>query len=127
MQTVFAAFTVLGGLVAVLAGVHGLRQTSRIKDAGHLAVALVKPPPPGADRVLLEYETRDGRVMEIVSPAPRLAVGSSVRVSYDPGDPRDVVVDGHERTGVDKAFVTVGLLLTAVGLGLVVWGAAPGS
>ncbi|MFF0447834.1 DUF3592 domain-containing protein [Streptomyces sp. NPDC004609] len=124
MQIVFGAVTVLGGLVAVLAGAYGLRQTRRIRRAGHFAIAVVKPPPPGGERPLLQYETRDGRVMETVSPVPRLPEGSSVRLSYDPADPREIVVDGHERTGVDRAFVSAGLVVTVVGLGPAVAGAA---
>ncbi|MEU3598028.1 DUF3592 domain-containing protein [Streptomyces sp. NPDC006798] len=117
MPTVFAAFTVLGGLVAVLAGAHGLRRTRRIRHSGRTAEALVKPPPPGADRELLEYVTEDGRVVEIPAPVPldTVTAGSTVPVSYDPADPRDVVVLGRERTALDRAFVVAGLLVMAAG------------
>ncbi|MEO3977152.1 DUF3592 domain-containing protein [Streptomyces sp. CAU 1734] len=117
MQIVFAAFTLAGGLIAALAGVYGLRQTRRIARSGHFAIALVKPVPPGAERVLLAFETADGRLMEIPSPVP-LAEGRSIRLAYDPGDPRDVVVDGHRRTGVDGGFVVAGAMLTAIGIAL---------
>ncbi|MER7665127.1 DUF3592 domain-containing protein [Streptomyces sp. NPDC096193] len=122
MHIVFATLTVLGGLVAALAGGHGLRQTRRITGDGHLVMALVKQPSRDAQRPLLEFKTRDGRVMEIVSPVAELTVGTSVGVSYDPRDPRDVVVDGHRRTGVDRGFVIVGLLLMVIGLVLAVSG-----
>ncbi|GLF98563.1 DUF3592 domain-containing protein [Streptomyces yaizuensis] len=112
MTIVFAVFAALAGAVAVLAGGYGLRRTRQVTRSGHYAIALVKPPPPGADRPLLSYETHDGRVVETVSPVP-LPGGISVRLTYDPQDPRDVVVDGHERTAVDRAFVLTGLLLTA--------------
>ncbi|MFI6283747.1 DUF3592 domain-containing protein [Streptomyces sp. NPDC051018] len=124
MQIVFGAITVLAGLVAVLAGAYGLRQTRRIRGAGHSATAVVKPPPPGGERPLLQYETRDGRVVEIVSPVPRLPEGSRTRLSYDPDDPREVVVDGHERTGVEWAFVAAGLVVMVIGLGVAALGAA---
>lgn len=117
VQIVFAVFTVLAGLVAALAGGYGLHQARRIRRAGHGAMALVKPPPPGAERALLEYETRDGRVMEVPAPAPLRPEGS-VRLWYDPADPRDVVVDGHERAWLDWGFVAVGLTLTAIGAAL---------
>lgn len=122
VHIVFATLTVLGGLVAALAGGHGLRQTRRITGDGHLVMALVKQPSRDAQRPLLEFKTRDGRVMEIVSPVAELTVGTSVGVSYDPRDPRDVVVDGHRRTGVDRGFVIVGLLLMVIGLVLAVSG-----
>ncbi|MGW6460598.1 hypothetical protein ACWF94_32520 [Streptomyces sp. NPDC055078] len=117
MQIVFASFTALGGLIAALAGAYGLRQSRRIAGSGHFAIALVKPAPPGTGRPLLAYETRDGQIVEVSSPVP-LPEGSSVRLSYDPGDPREVVVDGHRRTGVDRGFVIAGLTLTSIGLGL---------
>lgn len=122
VHIVFATVTVLGGLVAALAGGHGLRQTRRITADGRLVMALVKQPPQGAERPLLEFETQDGRVMEIVSPVAELTVGTSVGVSYDARDPRDVVVDGHRRTGVDRGFVIAGLLLVVIGLVLAVSG-----
>ncbi|GGZ43351.1 hypothetical protein GCM10010387_42060 [Streptomyces inusitatus] len=121
MQIVFAAFTALAGLVAVLVGAYARRQTRRIVSAGCLAIALVKPAPPGAGRGLLQYETADGRVVEIVSPVP-LPEGGSVRLSYDPEDPRDVVVDGHHRAAVDRGFVIAGLLLTLIGAALAISG-----
>ncbi|MER7043362.1 DUF3592 domain-containing protein [Streptomyces jumonjinensis] len=121
MQIVFAAFAMLGGLVAVLAGAYGLRETRRIASAGLYAIALVKPALLGTGRPLLEYETGDGRVLEITSPVS-LPEGSSVRLSYDPDDPREVVVDGHERAGVDRGFVLTGLLLAVIGLLLAVAG-----
>ncbi|MGV9310811.1 hypothetical protein ACWDR0_01275 [Streptomyces sp. NPDC003691] len=113
MPTVFAAFTALGGLIAVLAGGYGLHRTRRIRGTGRTATALVKPPPPGAERHLLEYETGDGRIVEIPSPVPLPTVpaGGTVTISYDPGDPREVVVRGRERTGLDASFVLAGLLL----------------
>ncbi|MFE7132040.1 DUF3592 domain-containing protein [Streptomyces sp. NPDC057638] len=121
MQIVFAAFTVVGGVVAVLAGAYGLRQTRRIAARGHDAVAVVKPVPPGAERPLLTYETREGRVMEIPSPVT-LPQGSIVSLRYDPDDPREVVVDGHHRTGIDIGFTAGGLALAAVGVTLIAWG-----
>lgn len=108
----------MGGLVAVLAGAYGLWQTGRISGSGYCAIALVKPPPLGAQRPLLEFETLDGRIIEIVSPVPFADDSGGVRLWYDPGSPSDVVVDGHQRTGVDRGFVAVGLTLIAIGLGL---------
>lgn len=118
MELIFAAFTVLGGLLAVLAGAYGLWQTRRISGSGHCVMALVKPSPEGAQRPLLEFETLEGRIVEITSPVPIVDQGGGVRLWYDPGSPGDVVVDGHQRIGVDRGFVAVGLALVAIGLGL---------
>ncbi|MEU2433406.1 DUF3592 domain-containing protein [Streptomyces sp. NPDC007861] len=122
---VFAGFTLLGGVVALLAGAYGLHRTRRITARGGTAVALVKPAAPGADRPLLQYETGDGRVVEVPAPAPPgrgrpLTPGSTVRISYDTDDPRDVVLLGHERGRVDRAFVLVGVVAVLIGLTLAV-------
>ena len=61
---VLAGFTVLGGLVALLAGAYGLRETRRAERAGAFAWALVKPAPQGATRPLLQFETVDGDVFD---------------------------------------------------------------
>jgi hypothetical protein len=126
MLIVFGAVTAFGGLIAVVAGGYGLRRADRIRGLGHAAEALVKPSPPGAERPRLTFETHDGRVMEIVSPVPGLAAGDGVRLWYDPADPREVVVDGHERRGVEWAFLAVGCALIVTGLGLAVSGGVPG-
>ncbi|MBO0516561.1 hypothetical protein J0695_33035 [Streptomyces beijiangensis] len=118
---VLAGFTAIGGLVALLAGAYGLRQARRIRDAGLRAWALVKPVPPGADRPLLQYETADGRVMEITSPVP-LEAGTLIELSYDPDDPRDVVLLGRESAGSDRWFVAAGAAVLTLGLALIVAG-----
>lgn len=107
MQIVFAGATVVSGLLVLLAGVYGLRRTRQILAAGHSVTGLVKRPPAGAERALLQFETADGRVMEIVSPVP-LDIGSVVELSYDPADPRDVALPAHRRTGLDVGFVVAG-------------------
>ncbi|MGA4842618.1 hypothetical protein [Streptomyces sp. G45] len=122
-MVVFAAFTALGGLVALLAGAYGLRQTRRVSEAGLVAQALVKAVRQGEERPTLQFETADGRVVEIVSPVPPsrrrpLAAGARLRVAYDPEDPREVVVLGGERRGVDWGFVIAGAGLVVAGLAL---------
>lgn len=123
-MVVLAALTAFGGLVAVLAGAYGLRQTRRISAAGAVAQALVKAAPPGAERPTLQFETVDGRVVEVVSPVPPtrsrpLASGDRVRLAYDTEDPRETVLLGGERTGLDRAFVGAGLALVVLGAVLV--------
>ncbi|MEU5399351.1 hypothetical protein ABZ348_08640 [Streptomyces sp. NPDC005963] len=118
MEPIFAVFTAMAGLVVVLAGAHGLRHTRRIVGSCYFALALVKPPPRGALRPLLAYETLDGRVVEIVSPVVLDAATDSVRLWYDPTDPHDVVIDGYQRRGLDRALIAAGVVLLAIGLGL---------
>ncbi|WP_409057125.1 DUF3592 domain-containing protein [Streptomyces sp. SYP-A7185] len=124
-MVVLAVVTALGGLVALLAGAYGLRRTRRITTAGEVADALVKAVPPGAERPTLQFGTGDGRVVEVVSPVPPsdtfpLAAGDRVRVAYDSDDPREAVVLGRERRGVDRGFVGAGAAVLALGLVLVV-------
>ncbi|MEI5099968.1 hypothetical protein RB200_17140 [Streptomyces sp. PmtG] len=126
-MVVLAAFTALGGLVALLAGAYGLQHTRRITEAGRLAEALVKAVRPGADRPTLQFETADGQVVEIVSPVPPnrrrpLPAGERVRIAYDAEDPREVVVLGAERRGIDWWFVGAGAALVVVGLALALTG-----
>lgn len=121
MLFVLAGFTVFGGLVALLAGAYGLRETRRIAAAGGVAWALVKPTMPGSGRPLLQYETADGQVLELPSPVPPtrrepLTPGARVQLAYDPADPREVVLLGRERTGLDRTFVAAGAAVLAVGL-----------
>ncbi|MFD8754974.1 DUF3592 domain-containing protein [Kitasatospora sp. NPDC059577] len=122
-------FGALGGVVAYLAGVVGLRELRRLRRVGVPASALVRArarrpedhaPPP---RPLLQFETADGRVVEVFSPVPSTARhplpdGRYVPVRYDPADPRQVLVDGRERAGLEYGFLALGVLavLGAVGL-----------
>ncbi|GAA1944397.1 hypothetical protein GCM10009837_83080 [Streptomyces durmitorensis] len=120
-MVVLAVFTALGGLVALLAGAYGLRQTRRITDLGEVTQALVKAVQPGAERPTLQFETGDGRVVEVVSPVPPsrrapLAAGDRVRIAYDSDDPRETVVLGRERRGIDRGFVAAGAAVLVLGL-----------
>ncbi|MEU3182730.1 hypothetical protein ABZ707_00755 [Streptomyces sp. NPDC006923] len=114
MEIVFAAITAFGGLVALLAGGDSLRRARRILAAGEPAVALVKRGPPGSGRQVLQFETADGRLLEVVSPVT-LTAGSSVLLSYDPVDPREVALPGHGHNRLDLGFVLVGLSAVLVG------------
>ncbi|WP_405654228.1 DUF3592 domain-containing protein [Streptomyces sp. RK9] len=122
-MVVLAAFTTLGGLVALLAGAYGLHRTRHLTEAGEITDALVKAVLQGADRPTLQFETADGRVLEVVSPVPPnrrrpLRTGERVRIAYDADDPREVVLIGRERRGLDWAFVAAGASLAIVGLAL---------
>ncbi|WP_120724414.1 DUF3592 domain-containing protein [Streptomyces hundungensis] len=123
MLFVLAGFTAMGGLVALLAGAYGLRETRRVERAGEPAWALVKAAPQGSTRPLLQFETADGHVLELPSPVPPsrrepLPPGVGVRLSYDPEDPRTIVLLGRQRTLLDRAFMVAGGVLVALGLTL---------
>lgn len=126
-MVVLAACTALGGLVALLAGAYGLRQKRRLAAAGQIAVALVKPTRPGLNRPLLQFGTADGRVVEVVSPRPPgrwppLTPGGHVRLAYDIENPREIMLLGRERLGLDHAFVAAGAILVVCGIALgVAW------
>jgi hypothetical protein len=114
--------------VAILAGAYGLRRTRRISEAGRVTQALVKPPQTGSERPLLQFETHDGRVVEVTSPAPPtrrlpLPPGGHVGIAYDVDDPRETVLIGGERAALDWVFVATGVALAVLGAVLTVtWG-----
>jgi hypothetical protein len=122
-----AGFTVVSGAVAVLTGVAGLRGIHRLRRVGVEVWALVKRACPATDeeraRPLLQYETRDGRVMEVGSPVPAskrnpLADGSLVLVRYDPDDPRELLLQGRERTMLEYVLIGAGAAFVLLGAGL---------
>ncbi|MET8626291.1 DUF3592 domain-containing protein [Kitasatospora sp. NPDC004669] len=115
-------FGALGGVVAYLAGVVGLRELRRLRRVGVPVQALVRARVPAPEdralppRPLLQFETEDGRVVEVFSPVPSTARhplpdGGYVPIHYDPADPRLVLVDGRERVRVEYGFMTLGLLM----------------
>ncbi|RAG87058.1 hypothetical protein DN069_03640 [Streptacidiphilus pinicola] len=106
---VTAVFLGIGGLAAYLAGVSGLVEARRIRRDGHRVRALVRTRP-GATRPLLQFTTEDDRelVMEVYGPAG-LPEGQEVWLRYDPADPREILVEGHEGRGRERAFVALGV------------------
>ncbi|MFJ8475235.1 DUF3592 domain-containing protein [Kitasatospora sp. NPDC094011] len=122
-------FGALGGVVAYLAGVVGLRDLRRMRRVGVPVQALVRARVPAPEdralppRPLLQFETEDGRVVEVFSPVPSttrhpLPDGGYVPVRYDPADPRQVVVEGRERRRLEYAFAALGLLMLLVSVTL---------
>ncbi|MFJ7280154.1 DUF3592 domain-containing protein [Kitasatospora sp. NPDC098663] len=121
----------LGGVVAYLAGVVGLRDLRRLRRVGVPALALVRARVPAPEdralppRPLLQFETEDGRVVEVFSPVPStprhpLPDGGHVQVRYDPADPRQVLVEGRERRPLEYGFVVLGLLMVLAAITLAV-------
>lgn len=122
-----AGFTGVSGTVALLTGLVGVRRIRRLRRMGVDVWALVKRTAPAGDedspRPVLQYTTEDGRVMEVGSPVPAsrrhpLAEGSHVLVRYDPTDPRELVLYGHERTVWEYAMAGVGAVFILLGAGL---------
>ncbi|MDH6108553.1 hypothetical protein P3T36_005455 [Kitasatospora sp. MAP12-15] len=128
-----AVWAAVGGLVAYLAGVTGLNATRRLLRDGIPVQALVKERPAdraesaGVSRPLLQFATREGLVMEVFSPvcssrSHPLVDGRHVLVRYDPDDPRQVLVQGRERRGIEYAFVALGAGAVLTGLVLLLAG-----
>jgi hypothetical protein len=106
---VTGVFLGIGGIVAYLAGVVGLAEARRLGRDGRRVRALVRHRP-GATRALLQFTTDDDRelVMEVFGPWG-LQDGHEVWLRYDPADPRDILVEGHEHRGRERAFIALGL------------------
>ncbi|MER6197677.1 DUF3592 domain-containing protein [Streptomyces sp. NPDC001586] len=125
---VLAGIAVFGGLLAALAGVYGLREARRVSGTGVRVEALVKrhPGQPGDEPpTLLQFVTEDDRVMEVTSPVRSnrrrpLHDGDNILVTYDPADPRHVVVQGRERFGLERAFAVGGVMVVVVSMTLLI-------
>ncbi|WP_039639292.1 DUF3592 domain-containing protein [Streptomyces sp. 769] len=128
---VLAGIAAFGGLLGMLAGVHGLRQVRRVQRTGVCVPALVKQPPgrlsdeSARPRPLLQFATEDDRVMEIVCPVTPtrrrpLGDGDRVLLHYDPVDPRTVVVEGQEHLALERAFIAGGAVVLLLSLVLLV-------
>ncbi|MDH6141961.1 MULTISPECIES: DUF3592 domain-containing protein [Kitasatospora] len=125
--TALVVFLALGGVGAYLAGIAGLNGIRHLEEVGEPAEALVRYRAPGPDDTappphpLLQFTTRTAEVVEVFSPvassrAHPLRPGALVRLRYDPADPRQVLLEGRQRRGVERVFVLLGVtaLLTAV-------------
>ncbi|MFB7308152.1 DUF3592 domain-containing protein [Streptomyces sp. NPDC056192] len=130
-MAVLAGIAAFGGMLAVLVGAYGLRQARRVSETGVRVQALVKRYPGEVRaesallRPLLQFVTEDDRVMEVVCPVPStrrqpFSDGDNVHVSYDPADPRNVVVHGRERLGPERVFIAGGALVVLFSTLLVV-------
>ncbi|MFF0286717.1 DUF3592 domain-containing protein [Streptomyces sp. NPDC005262] len=126
-----AGIAVFGGLFAVLVGAYGLRKSRRVSETGVRVQALVKRrrgevrEESALLRPLLQFVTEDDRVMEVVCPVPSTRRqpfwdGDGVQVSYDPADPRNVVVHGRERLGPERVFIAGGALVVLLSVTLLV-------
>ncbi|MEY9967829.1 hypothetical protein ABIA33_005909 [Streptacidiphilus sp. MAP12-16] len=127
-------FLAVGGAVAYLAGAAGLAETRRLRQVGIETWALVKQRPvqpgdqTGRSAPLLQFATEQGLVMEVFSPVRSTRSGplvdeQHVQVTYDPADPRCVLVHGRERRGIEYAFLGLGACVVLTALTLFVAGA----
>ncbi|MEZ0070433.1 hypothetical protein ABIA32_006486 [Streptacidiphilus sp. MAP12-20] len=113
---VSAVFLGVGGVVAYLAGLSGLDEARRLRREGRRVQALVRSRQ-GATRPLLQFSTDDERelVMEVFGPAG-LQDGAEVWLRYDPADPREVLVEGHEGRWRERSFAIVGVVAVVAAL-----------
>jgi Protein of unknown function (DUF3592)/Mu transposase, C-terminal len=131
MLTVIGFWFALAGGLAVLAGLSGRRRARRLRagESAVWALTIARPLPGGPPgdssppRLLLQYTLADGHVMEHIVPgrarkAGRLRPGEKVLIWYDPQDPDDILVYGHEGRTADLAFIVTGLLLILAGGGM---------
>jgi hypothetical protein len=131
MLTVIGVWFALAGGLAALAGLSGRRRSRRLRAGGSAvwALTIARPLPSGPpgdgspSRLLLQYTLSDGHVMEHIVPgrawkAARLRPGEKVLIWYDPQDPDDILVYGHEGRAADIAFIVTGLLLILAGGGI---------
>ncbi|MFE6844486.1 DUF3592 domain-containing protein [Streptomyces sp. NPDC057686] len=75
--------------------------------------------------VLLQFVTEDDRLKEVTSPVHSsrrrpLHDGDDILVTYDPADPRNVVVHGRERSGLERAFAVGGAMVVLLSSTLLV-------
>jgi hypothetical protein len=126
-------FVGVGGIVAWLAGAAGLNEIDRLRRVGRHTSALVRYRAPRADdrvgspRPLLQFATDGGGVMEVFSPVPSsrshaLVDGERIAITYDPLDPRQVLVDGRERRWLEYCFLALGAVAVLAALTMLLAG-----
>ena len=127
-MVVVGVWCAIAGAIACLAGLAGARQRRRLHSGGLTAWAMVLPTPSepddgrrGSPGLSVQFALADGRVIERAHsrPARRSAAlqpGERVLVWYDPADPGDVLVYGSGGQWSDRAFLTLGAVLLAVGI-----------
>jgi hypothetical protein len=124
MQVVTGLWIGLAGCLAALAGLAGMRRMRSLRLNGAMAWAMVVPDPadpavtPG--RTLVQFSLGNGRIIEHPCPRHRksaaLKLGQKVLVWYDPADPSDVLVYGHQGLRANVLFVAGGFALIVAGV-----------
>jgi uncharacterized protein DUF3592 len=128
MATVVGVWFALAGVLPVLAGLSGRHRARRLRRGGVKAWAVAVPWPladdEGPRQIALQYTLADGRVLEKLASAGAgkpLRPGQSVLVWYDPADPQDILVYGHEGRWSDLMFVAAGAAFMLAGAGITVF------
>lgn len=127
---VFGAWSAVGGVIAILAGLVGLRWNHRLRRDGVAAWASVRTEASAtageSPRLVLSYRLTDGRLVErLAGPVRRRGPaqpGRPLLIHYDPADPDHVLAHGRRRLVGDYVFVAAGLCFLALGAVLVAVG-----
>lgn len=119
MATVAGIWLALSGVVPALAGLTALCRARRLRRRGvQVWAAAVPDSSPGGERgTALQYRLPDGRTLEKLGAGKTAALlpGERVLIWYDPADPQDILVRGHDGRVPDLVFVIAGALLVAAG------------
>jgi hypothetical protein len=124
--TLFGIWLAVGGAVATLAGLSGMRRFRRLRRGGQTAWAATIPAAVPTGRPLLQYTLADGRVMQRIAPAALRRRpgehGKKVLIWYDPDDPDDVLIYGRWGRASDRAFLAAGVMFILLGAGIALSG-----
>jgi hypothetical protein len=119
MATAVGIWMALSGVVPTLAGLTSLRRARRLRRRGVQAWAAAVPDSSSnGDRgTVLQYRLPDGRTFEQPGAGKTAALlpGERVLIWYDPADPQDILVQGHDGRVSDVVFVIAGAALVAAG------------
>jgi len=119
MATAVGIWLALSGAVPALAGLAALHRARRLRRHGVQAWAAAVPDssPNGERGTALQYRLPDGRTLEKLGAGKTAALlpGERVLIWYDPDDPQDILIQGHDGRGWDLVFVLSGAVLVAAG------------
>jgi len=119
MASAVGVWMALSGVLPALAGLAALRRGRRLRRHGVQAWAAAVPDSSsnGKRGTALQYRLPDGRTLEKLGAGKSAAVlpGERVFIWYDPADPQDILVRGHDGRKSDLVFVIAGAALVAAG------------
>jgi hypothetical protein len=119
MASAVGIWMALSGVLPALTGLAALCRGRRLRRHGVRAWAAAVPDssPNGKRGTALQYRLPDGRTFEKLGAGKTAAPlpGERVLIWYDPADPQDILVRGHDRRRSDLVFVIAGAALVAAG------------